>query len=62
MVKVSNADHNAMAIIANHYDANDNEIIEKSELIEAINDYLFDEEATITKAQVTALTNLYLSG
>ena len=62
VVKVSNAFHNEMVPIANHYDANDNKIIEKSELIEAINDYLFDAEATITKAQVIALTNLYLSG
>ena len=43
------------------YDANDNEMIEKSEVIKAINDYLFGEgDAAISKADVIRLINMYL--
>ena len=49
--------------LVDRYDANNNGTIEKSEVIEAINDYLFgDEDETITKAQVIELINLYLFG
>ena len=45
------------------YDANDNGTIEKSEVITAINDYLFGEgDAAITKPEVIELINLYLFG
>ena len=45
------------------YDTNSNGIIEKSEVIAAINDYLFGGEGqTITKAEVIKLINLYLFG
>ena len=45
------------------YDANDNGTIEKSEVIQAINDYLFGEgEEAISKAEVIELINLYLFG
>ena len=42
------------------YDADDSGMIEKSEVITAINDYLFDE--TISRADVIAVINLYLFG
>ena len=45
------------------YDANDNGTIEKSEVIEAINDYLFgDGDEAISKAEVIEFINLYLFG
>ena len=44
------------------YDANGNGTIEKSEVIKAINDYLFGEGEPITKAEVIKLINLYLFG
>ena len=44
------------------YDANGNGTIEKSEVIKAINDYLFGTGDPITKEQVIALINLYLFG
>ena len=64
VVKVSNAEHNAIAPIARRYDANNNGMIERSELDAAINDYLFPDEADlpITRAQVIALINIYLFG
>ena len=47
----------------NSYDANGNEMIEKSEVIAAINDYLFGTGAdAISKADVIKLINLYLFG
>ena len=42
------------------YDANGNGTIEKSEVIKAINDYLFN--SALTKAEVIKLINLYLFG
>ncbi len=42
------------------YDANGNGMIDKAEVIAAINDYLFD--GTLTKAEVIRLINLYLFG
>ena len=42
------------------YDADDSGMIEKSEVITAINDYLFDE--TISRADVIEVINLYLFG
>ena len=43
------------------YDANRNGTIEKSEVIAAINDYLFGEgDAAISKADVIRLINMYL--
>ena len=44
------------------YDANKNGTIEKSEIIAAINDYLFGGATPITKADVIKLINLYLFG
>ena len=45
------------------YDTNRNGIIEKSEVIEAINDYLFGEgDEAISKSDVIKLINLYLFG
>ena len=49
--------------LEDRYDANDNGTIEKNEVIEAINDYLFGEGAeAISKAEVIELINLYLFG
>ena len=45
------------------YDANNNGIIEKNEVIAAINDYLFGEgDEAISKSDVIKLINLYLFG
>ena len=45
------------------YDANGDNMIDKAEVIEAINDYLFGEgEEAISKAEVIELINLYLFG
>ena len=45
------------------YDANNNGTIEKSEVIAAINDYLFGEgDEAISKTEVIRLINLYLFG
>ena len=45
------------------YDANNNDTIEKSEVIAAINDYLFGQgDEAIRKADVIQLINLYLFG
>ena len=45
------------------YDANNNGIIEKNEVIAAINDYLFGEgDEAISKSEVIKLINLYLFG
>ena len=44
------------------YDANNNGTIEKNEVFQAINDYLFGEGDSITKAEVFSLINLYLFG
>ena len=45
------------------YDANGNGMIEKNEVINAINDYLFGEgDEAISKAEVIRLINLYLFG
>ena len=47
--------------LVNRYDADNSGTIDKSEVIQAINDYLFDEgEEPITKADVIRLINLYL--
>ena len=49
--------------LIDRYDANNNGTIEKSEVISAINDYLFGEEdEAISKAEVIGLINLYLFG
>ena len=45
------------------YDANNNSIIEKNEVINAINDYLFGQgDEAISKSEVIKLINLYLFG
>ena len=44
------------------YDANNNGMIDRSEVIAAINDYLSGEGDPITRAEVIMLINLYLSG
>ena len=51
--------------IVARYDANGNGTIEKSEVIKAINDYLFgtgDGTLAPSKAEVIRLINLYLFG
>ena len=49
--------------LVNRYDDNGNGTIEKSEVIAAINDYLFGEgDEAISKAEVIELINLYLFG
>ena len=44
------------------YDADKNGQIDRSEVIKAINDHLFDEGDPITRAEVIKLINLYLFG
>ena len=45
------------------YDANGNGMIEKNEVIAAINDYLFGEgDEAISRAEIIRLINLYLFG
>ena len=45
------------------YDTDGNDMIDKAEVIQAINDYLFGEgEEAISKAEVIRLINLYLFG
>ena len=56
-VTVSSAD----SLVA-QYDANGNGAIEKSEIIQAIDDYLFGEGSAITRAGVIHLIDIYLSG
>ena len=46
--------------LAAEYDANGNGMVDKAEVITAINDYLFEE--TLSKAEVIDLINLYLFG
>ncbi len=46
--------------LVDRYDADDSGMIEKSEVLKAINDYLF--EGAISKADVLMLINLYLFG
>ena len=49
--------------LVDRYDANNNDTIEKSEVIEAIDDYLFGEgDAAISKSDVIKLIDLYLFG
>ena len=49
--------------LEDRYDANNDGTIEKSEVIEAINDYLFGQgNGAISKAEVIELINLYLFG
>lgn len=44
------------------YDTNNNGMMDKPEVIQAINDYLFDQsDEPITKAEVTSLIDLYKS-
>ena len=49
--------------LEDRYDANGNDMIDKNEVINAINDYLFGEgDAAISKSDVIKLINLYLFG
>ena len=49
--------------LVGRYDADGNNMIDKAEVIEAINDYLFGEgDEAISKADVIELINLYLFG
>ena len=51
------------SVIGDRYDADDNGEIDKSEVIQAIKDYLFGEgDAAIDKADVIAVIKLYLFG
>ena len=58
MMVVAQAEDTLLA----EYDANGNGQIDKSEVITAINDYLFGEVGIISKADVIRLINLYLFG
>ena len=50
-------------MIGSGYDANNDRVIDKAEVIKAINDYLFGEgDEAISKAEVIRLINLYLFG
>ena len=50
-----------VASLADRYDANDNGMVDKEEVIAAINDYLFPEgDEALTKAEVIELINAYL--
>ena len=52
-----------LAELITRYDTNRNGVIDRSEVIRAINDYLFGEgEETISRRDVIRLINLYLSG
>ena len=46
----------------NAYDADDDGTIDKSEVIQAINDYLDGGDGAPSKADVIKLINLYLDG
>ena len=60
--ELSSSDTLEQRLVA-RYDANNNGKIEKSEVIKAINDYLFGEgDEAISKAAVIELINLYLFG
>ena len=49
--------------LVGRYDANDNSMIDKAEVINAINDYLFGEgDQAISKSDVIKLINAYLFG
>ena len=49
--------------LVDRYDANDNDMIDKPEVLKAINDYLFGEgDEAISKPEVLRLINLYLFG
>ena len=48
--------------LVDHYDTNNNGTIDRSEVISAINDYLFGGTGSITRADVIRLINLYLFG
>ena len=49
--------------LLDRYDANDNDMIDKPEVLKAINDYLFGEgDEAISKPEVLRLINLYLFG
>ena len=51
-----------LADLITRYDTNNNGTIERSEVIAAINDYLFGAPGGITRADVIRLINLYLFG
>ena len=46
----------------NAHDADDSGVIEKSEVLAAINEYLFDDATDLTKEDVIEVINLYLFG
>ena len=50
-----------LGVIGSRYDANNDRVIDKAEVIKAINDYLFGEgDEAISKADVITLINAYL--
>ena len=60
---VTGSTASAADLLVNRYDGNGNGTIEKSEVIAAINDYLFGEgDEAISKAEVIELINFYLFG
>ena len=65
MVMVTNVDEMGSGEdpLVDRYDANDNDMIDKPEVLKAINDYLFGEgDEAISKPEVLRLINLYLFG
>ena len=64
MVMVTNVDEMGSGDpLVDRYDANDNDMIDKPEVLKAINDYLFGEgDEAISKPEVLRLINLYLFG
>ena len=63
MIMSDNTVVDAVDPLVARYDANGNGTIEKSEVIKAINDYLFGEgDEAISKSDVIRLINLYLFG
>ena len=52
-----------LADLISRYDSNGNGVIDRSEVITAINDYLFGEgDEAISRSDVIQLINLYLFG
>jgi hypothetical protein len=48
--------------LVDRYDTNDNEMIDKNEVLDAIDDFLFGAPGVIEKEDVLTLIDLYLFG
>ena len=52
-----------LGVLGSRFDANNDRVIDKAEVIKAINDYLFGEgDEVISRSDVIMLINLYLFG